>query len=484
MSSSRTRRGRRAILLSLALGMGATALSACSNTWPSPVSSAPHPADQPGKNALGSAAPGIANASTSASAPYSALPKTKGEISFWHFWASPVRHNAIRRVIGAFSAQYPQIAVSDTVVPFGEIWTKAIAAVTAGTGMPDVLVEDRVKLRDRARRNVDVGLGELARRDGIQGHVFWPFTWQESTYQGIPYGLPFETDVRVLYYNRAALSDAELSPDQPPANWDELWISAAPLDRRSVDGSLERVGFFPTFGNMGVEQWAWNNGGEWLDAEGNPSLSSDPNVATFEWMKRWSDRYGKARWEAFQATFGTGSQDGFMSGKVAMKVDIAGYTSFLNFYNPSFSAKGKQRLGWGIAPIPPAAGKKVASLSGGFALSIPRGSKQVDAAWEFVKYATLVGQASWARDTYSMPTVQDMARSDPTLRAEPHWAFFVKAMDYGRPGVFHPDYPELLEVLGPALDAVLTGKQTAKQALDAAQRQALETIDRNRKRSA
>lgn len=100
--------------------------------------------------------------------------------------------------------------------------------------------------------------------------------------------------------------------------------------------------------------------------------------------------------------------------------------------------------------------------------------------WEFAKYAVFVGQVSWARDTYAMPTVEEIARTDPTLNADPRWSFFIEAMSYGRPGIFNPYYPNMLEVLGPAVDAVLAGSMTPQEALDDAQRRAEQEIARVR----
>lgn len=81
----------------------------------------------------------------------------------------------------------------------------------------------------------------------------------------MPYGLPYETDIRVLYYNKAAFKEAGLDPNTPPKNWDDLWSFSDKLAQK--DGNkLKRIGFFPTFGNAGLDQWAWNNGGQWQDA--------------------------------------------------------------------------------------------------------------------------------------------------------------------------------------------------------------------------
>ncbi len=413
--------------------------------------------------------------------PYTANTSLTGEIEFWHFWGSQLRRTAIRRAIALFNEVYPGIKVNETFVPFGDIWTRNLAAVAAGSGMPDVIVEDRPTLKDRAANDVEISLGDLAARDGVTGDRFWPFTWEEATTaEGVPYGLPYETDIRVLYYNKAAFIDAGLDPDTPPTNWDELWTYSDALDVKDGD-ELTRVGFFPTFGNIGLDQWAWCNGGEWQDADLNPTMNAPENVAALEWMKTWADRYGYDQVQALQSTFGSGTQDGFMSGKVAMIVDIQGYTAVLGYFNPQFRTAADESVGYGVGKIPPAPGHDPAALSGGFALAIPRGTEKVDLAWEFIKYMAFVGQQSWARDTYAMPTIQDVATGDAVLQASPNWPLFVEAMGYGRAKTYNPYYPAFTQdLIPPATLAALTGEQTPQEALDDAQSKAEEEVNRNR----
>ena len=69
-----------------------------------------------------------------------------GDIEIWHFWASPVRRNGLKRIIAMCQQKLPNITVTDTVKPFGDIWTANVAAVAAGSGMPDVIVSDRPTL--------------------------------------------------------------------------------------------------------------------------------------------------------------------------------------------------------------------------------------------------------------------------------------------------------------------------------------------------
>jgi ABC-type glycerol-3-phosphate transport system substrate-binding protein len=94
---------------------------------------------------------------------------------------------------------------------------------------------------------------------------------------------------------------------------------------------------------------------------------------------------------------------------------------------------------------------------------------------------TFVGQQSWARDTFAIPTIQAMATEDAVLQASPNWQFYVDAMSYGRAATYNPFYPAMLSDLLPlAQTAALDGSQTPQEALDAAQAAAEEEVNRNR----
>src|SRR5512138_585062 len=157
-----------------------------------------------------------------------------GTVEMWHFWASPVRRNAIRRVISICQQILPNIKVNDTVKPFGDIWTANIAAVAAGSGMPDVIVEDRPKLPQLASDGIESDLQARIDKDKVDPKVYYPFTWQQTLYKDHSYGIPFETDVRVMFYNKTMFQDEGLDVNKPPKTWDELWALADKLDKKDA----------------------------------------------------------------------------------------------------------------------------------------------------------------------------------------------------------------------------------------------------------
>src|SRR5215218_6440161 len=241
-------------------------------------------------------------------------PDVSGDIEIWHFWASPVRRNGLQRIIAMCKQQLPNINVTDTVKPFGDIWTANVAAVAAGSGMPDVIVSDRPTLPKDAADGVYMSLQEFADRDGITRDQFYDWAWDQTLFEGQTYGIPFETDVRVLFWNKQLFEAAGLDPNKPPTTWDELWEYADKLDVKNDDGTYKRIAFFPLW-NAGFNPfWAYLNGAPLINPDGTPAINSPEAVEAVEWIKKWVDRYGG--WQAlqdFKAQYGAPPNDLFMS---------------------------------------------------------------------------------------------------------------------------------------------------------------------------
>jgi multiple sugar transport system substrate-binding protein len=395
-----------------------------------------------------------------------------GKVELWHFWSSPVRRNAIRRVVAICQQALPKIQITETFKPFGDIYTANTAAVAAGTGMPDVIVEDRPQLPQKAANNIETDLQALATRDGIDGSAYWPFTWNQTLYKGDTYGIPFSTDTRMLYYSKNAFKEVGLDPEKPPTTWSELEAAAAKLDKKNADGTYARLGFSPLIAGA-WDQWATVNGAEYVTKDGRPNVNDPKVVEALSWMKKWVDKFGNyAALDKFRNTFTSPPNDAFMSGKVAMVTDINGYVSQLNFYRPQVNkadGSGKENLDWGIANLPHNDAAPEANYSGGFALSIPRGSKNQDAAWEFIKCATSENAvASWARDTYEIPA-NIKAANDPTLTADPNWVLMLNALKTTKTIPFASQDPNYGQEVDKRTRDVFEGKKDAKAALDEAQ---------------
>lgn len=398
-------------------------------------------------------------------------PEVAGDVEFWHFWGSPVRRTAVRRVVAICEQQLPNIKVTEVFKPWGDIWTANIAAVAAGSGMPDVIIADRGQMPRDAAAEIYEDLQPLIERDGLDSSAFWPFTWEQTLYEGDSFGIPFETDVRVLFYDKNLFEQAGLDPEKPPETWAELQEYTEALTARNEDGTLKRIGFDPLGGSGLPALWFMLSDAN-LVRDGVINVNTPEAAATLSWISNWLEEFGGFEaYNRFAGQFSAPPNDIFMSGGTAMRIDTAGYSSILNFYRPQVELDNGdiEEMQWGVTVPPHAAGAAAGNSSGGFALSIPKGADNEDAAWEFIKCAASVpAQVSWARDTYAIPTVIEAA-NDPSLMADPNWGTFVDALESSIVYGFIKGYPAWEQELDNRYEQVWTGKLTPEQALQEAQ---------------
>jgi multiple sugar transport system substrate-binding protein len=394
-------------------------------------------------------------------------PEEKVTLEFWAHWASEQRRPTIDKILKTWNDTHPNIQVNYTPVPFDQITTKVQAGVAAGNA-PDVVVLDTFTTQFRASKNQNTDLTQFG-ADSIKGEYF-DAPWSANTYNGKTYGLPFVTDTRMLFYNKAAFKEAGLDPEKGPLSWDDLWKFSDKLDKKTGN-KLERIGFHPLQGG-GYDLWVPNGGGNFFDAKReNPTINTDPkNAEIMDWIKKWNDRYGNENFAAFKSTFQGGANDPFLTGKVAMEVNVATFAAQIKKYNPS--------LEYGMIPIPTPDGKQhsASAFSGGFNIELPAKTKHAKQAYEFAKYLTTDAAIVWAKEQYDMPAAKKAAQGidDPVFKAMlnnmPNTAFQPRPL-------FAPDYGTAIQK---AVDDVMAGKATTKAALDEAQKTVEQMIKDNK----
>ena len=104
---------------------------------------------------------------------------------------------------------------------------------------------------------------------------FFPELWKTVVWEDGVYGVPFNTDTRFFMWNKDHFAEVGLDPEKPPTTWAELEEYALKLDK--IQGNrIERLGFYPLFGNFGRDTWmiVGDNGVSWLDDEGNPRINT------------------------------------------------------------------------------------------------------------------------------------------------------------------------------------------------------------------
>lgn len=401
------------------------------------------------------------------------------ELEFWSFWGSGPRRETIEAIINDFNESQDEIVVEHVYQPWGDIWTKSLAAVTAGNP-PNIVVQDINTVRQRADAEQATNIQEyLNEEDENIEERFYPQLWDTVIYDEEAYGLPFNTDTQVLFYNKDLFEEVGLDPEAPPATWDELEEYARELDIPDGD-NWERFGFYPLW-NLGTDVWSINadNGTSWFDEDGNVMINTPEKVSALEWVIESQDYYGRNNINAYEAEFGSGVTDPFLSGLIAMRGQNINYYTDLRENAPD-------DFNFGVAEIPEyEEGSGNWSWGGGFVLEIPHGAEHPEESYEFMKYAT----STEVQERFGLNSFDIMANQEanenlvdhPDLDEEGQMIYELAHSNL-EDTVITPvplTAPDYLPLVNGPIDEALLGEKTPQEALDEAQASVENLVEQN-----
>jgi ABC-type sugar transport system permease subunit/ABC-type glycerol-3-phosphate transport system substrate-binding protein len=300
--------------------------------------------------------------------------------------------------IAEFEKRNPGIKVSALSMGAGAMNPQKLMTAIVGEVPPDLVRQDRFTVGDWASRGAFRPLNDFLAEDAagnnpqaIKQADYVPATWSEVLYEGQTYGIPQDTDDRVLYYNKTMFRKAGLDPEKPPRTWSELIYAAKKLTKRNANGSLTQIGFIPTYGEGWLYLWSWQSGGELLSPDGRTCTLANPSTeyALTNVVSWWDQLGGVDNINAFSGSFTGNEQDPLMTGKLAMEVGGNYITDSIARYHPE--------LDFGVCPVPVPddrfhhVGKfknepTYLTWSGGAAWVIPHGAKNARAAWKFIQW--------------------------------------------------------------------------------------------------
>lgn len=325
----------------------------------------------------------------------------------------------VQGVIDEFSRRHPDINVRVLSMGAGGMNSQKLMTSIVGNVAPDVVYQDRFEVSDWASRGAFRQLDDLIARDKNDPYCpkkedYYDAPWQEATYDGKTYGIPYDADNRVLYYNKKMFADhadelraAGLDPNRPPRTWSETLAYSKVMTAFNKDGSLKYAGFIPNWGNSWLFMFAFENNAYFISKDGKTcTLDTPESEEALDFMRKGYDILGGYENEkGFESGFQVREFDPFVIGKVAMKIDGDWIDADLSRYG--------QKLDYGTAPAPVPDDRynhtgrfkdekdTFITWVGGFAYVIPRGARNVEDSWEFIKFATSLEGRLLDRQTQS-----------------------------------------------------------------------------------
>jgi len=297
---------------------------------------------------------------------------------------------------------------------------------------------------------------------------------QLGSFEGKPYGVPYGTDGRVLFYNKDLFAQAGLPAQWQPRSWQEIVDAAEKLKQlpgvdpvqlnagTAMGEATTMQGVLPLLAGAGAPL---NDGGKW---QGNSQAVRDvlgfyQNVYGKELGDKQLQQEAKGRDKSFQE---------FAAGKIGILLEsdylwravlepTAGVTPMANRDQAVGYAKIPAReAGKGIK------GQDFVSMSGGAARVVNPNSQFPQQAWKLLQFMNSA-EATKAQLGDSMRITQRTDVNDEVLDQDPLLKFIseeVLPITAYRPGL--AEYPEVSKALQEATATVLAGTapdEAAKQ---------------------
>ena len=350
------------------------------------------------------------------------------------FWARSDDSAFIGKMVKDFNNTHTAIKLDLTVVPTNDFVQKFTTAVASGNP-PDVASINLIDLPYYASVGALTNITSLARSLSYF-HDLSPAHLKLATYKGGIYALPFSGDASVLYYNTTLFRRAGLNPNDPPKNFAQILADAKKITALGHGYyGFYFPGLCPGCDGFTMYPSIWASGGTILTGAGTPHqtatlTTSKPVAATLSlYHTMWADHlippYAKTSDVSTWLT-------PFESDKVGMEMVGSFAVATLK------AVKGLHFL---LTFIPGEKGGW-SSYAGGDEIGIPKGSKNLAAAEQVLRWATSTAAQEDIARLGVVPTRVSIAENYYP-RLDPRYKVLAEAMAKGQ-APWTPEFERLM----------------------------------------
>ena len=356
-----------------------------------------------------------------------------------------------KTLIPAFEKANPGITITYVDIPYDSLLQKLTTSAAGGT-LPDLVRSDIGWVPQLAQLGVLVPLSDSMTDFGTLSKATYPGSLSTNKYNGKYFGLPLDTNTRVLITSQKALDAAGMT--KPPATFSELTQMADKLKGTGVkvfaDGGLGGWNVFP---------WIWSGGGEVTNSsltKATGYLNGSKSVAAVQMLV---DLYkdGQIPNLITGNQGATSTSDGLPTGKYATILDgpwmkgIWGsqYADFKPIY----------------APVPAGDGGSI-SVVGGESIVLTSTSKHQAAAEKFIRFTQSEQFQIEMAKTGQMTVIPAFAGKQAAI--DPYFTTFSDQLKTAKSRLAIPEGSKIDGILSAALTPAFNGSTSVKDALTTA----------------
>ncbi|MET0589982.1 MAG: sugar ABC transporter substrate-binding protein [Naasia sp.] len=313
-------------------------------------------------------------------------------------WASESEQAAFETLIADFEAANEGTTVELNVVPYDQMFTNIDAQLSSGEA-PDVFRVDYGNLGVYSSQEQLLDLSSYFSDDEIA--AFTPAFWEAVSYEGVPYGVPHQTDVSALLVNVPLLEAAGIT--DIPTTLDEAWTwdefaQVATTLRSSLPA--EQYPFVYNWQLGGTPRWlSWvfEADGALLEEDGTtPAIDSEAGAKALDFTKSFFENgWVPPTSSVKSATYA----DSFFTEQTAAMAFVG------SFLVPDVDDLAE--FDWVATPMP--VDERGATDLGGNALVATAGTDNPELAAEFLRFmSNAENMAAFCAATNELPTRVDI----------------------------------------------------------------------------
>lgn len=396
------------------------------------------------------------NASSTSTGNASTAPIT---ITFWNAYSETDNEEKtiVNDIIPAFEKSHPGIKVQNVTLPYNNMQSKLFTSA-AGGQLPDVARLDIIWMPQLAKLGLLVPEQKLSGWSALSKKVF-PGSLSTNLYNGQYYGLPLDTNTKVLFSNPAVLKAHGIT--KPPTTMSQF---VADIKKASSGTGKNRVYGYDIGGDS-----LWNLV-PWIDSYGGSVLSPNMKTATgylngpksMEAISTLVSLY-KAGDITGVLPGATGDMDGLAKGEYAF-IDEGPWDV------PSM-AETYPKVKYTMSKWPKGAGGSIQVVGGediGVFNTDPAHEK---AAWEFEQFMMSTYAQTEMQAAGQMSVLKTLPKSK-LLNGLSYFNIFRNQLTTAgaRPSV--PQFSQIEQDIETEVTKAIQGKESVKQALDNATNEA------------
>jgi len=361
------------------------------------------------------------------------------KLTWWHLWGGS-RAPLIDKLIADYKKAHPNVEIEVTFTPPNELNTKVMQAAGTGT-LPDVVEIHSGWYVNLDPANTLLNLDEHLKKENIVlEDILMEAEAKRSYYEGSVYSLPNVNagGQGFFFYNTGLMEKAGLDPAKDlPKNWDELiQVSKTLVEKLNPGNQLDVIAWNPwqDTGQPMVTVYSYGAGHPIVSDDGKTSLLDTPEVietaAKFDqYIEEVYGKFGGYKALIEWASRTIGAETGAAQVQPFVKEAQVFYIS--GSWTIGQVESGNKEMKFGLMPIPGFTKQHGATAKDGWSYAINKNSKNIEAAWEFLKFITLdpAGNGEFCK-AQNRPCPMVAVNSDPYYQAMgDRWTAIIETMN-------------------------------------------------------